>query len=230
MRSVGLTLTTESARPIFDYIRQDTDTLEHAWSVLDDMHTAGQVVDVVAFNVIVQGAVGLSDLPRAVGLYKAAPTLEVQPDVETFNLLFTGCIAAAHRALGDQLMAEMKVLGVEPDANTYERLIVLCLTQDSYEDAFFYLEEMKAQRHLPSVNVYEALIRKCVSVGDTRYEIALKEMEEAGYPVSDLVADSIRSYNQTVSGEAVEKPRAPRNPTLDEKRALFEAGGKRIRR
>lgn len=226
MRDLGLNLTIETARPIFDLVRKDAETLEEAWAVLDDMHSADQKVDVAALNVLVQGAISLSDLPRAVGLYKAAPTLAVTPDAETFNLLLTGCIAAAHRDLGDRLMAEMKELGVSPNADTYERLVILCLTQDNYEDAFFYLEEMKAQKYAPSANLYDAVVRKCASVGDTRYEVALEEMREAGYSASNDTKMYIRSqFSPDVHGGE----QAPAELTLDEKKAIFEAPDQQVK-
>ena len=95
--------------------------------------------------------------------------------------------------LGDKLIAEMREAGISPDARTYERLIVLCLTQPTYEDAFYYLEEMKTLGLHPSHAVYEAIIRKLVSVGDTRYKIALEELKECGYPVSSRLESFISS-------------------------------------
>jgi hypothetical protein len=59
----------------------------------------------------------------------------------------------------------------------------LCLTQTNYEDAFFYLEEMKEQKMDPTLNIYESLIRKCVTMGDTRYKLAVEELQECGYKV-----------------------------------------------
>jgi pentatricopeptide repeat protein len=221
VRESGLVPTIETARPIFDIVRADADALDNAWSVLDTLHGFGQTIDVVALNVLIQAAVGLSDLQRAVGVYKSATNISVSPDVETFNLLLAGCIGASHRSLGDQLLREMQQLGVTPDARTYERLVVLCLTQDNYEDAFFYLEEMKAQRHVPSPSVYDALIRKCVSVGDARYEIAVEEMRESGYPISLELSNYIKS---NIGGRTAKQEEARAELTLEQKRAMFEAG------
>lgn len=138
-------------------------------------------VDISAINVIIQASVSFGDIQRAVGAYKSIPDYGLSATVETYNLLLSACIGAAHRGLGDIILGEMKKAGIKPDARTYERLVMLCLTQETYEDAFFYLEEMKGHKLLPTYGIYDAIIRKCVSVGDTRFKLALDEMKQVGY-------------------------------------------------
>ncbi|KZT66398.1 hypothetical protein DAEQUDRAFT_675174 [Daedalea quercina L-15889] len=185
MRDHDITPLLETALPISNAVATDTDTVDEAWGYLEALREEGKRVDVSAINVVIRAAIILGDLQRAVGTYKAAGSLGVEPNVDTYNLLFAGCIAAKHRELGDRLLTEMKGAGVRPDARTYERLIALCLTQANYEDAFFYLEEMKAEGHAPPRSVYIALIRKCVALGDTRYRLAVEEMLECGYEVGE---------------------------------------------
>ncbi|PIL35851.1 hypothetical protein GSI_01511 [Ganoderma sinense ZZ0214-1] len=184
MRENHMKPTLDTARPILEYISKDTNTIDDAWGKLEELREEGQTVDVVALNVVIQAAVALRDLQRAVGTYKAAAQVGVKPDIDTYNLLLEGCISARHRQLGDRLLGEMKDAGIKPDVMTYQRMVLLCLTQTTYEDAFFYLEEMKTLRMVPPLVVYEAIVRKLVSVGDTRYKIALEELKECGYQVS----------------------------------------------
>jgi len=184
MRSSNVTPVAETAFPIFQLIQKDTDSVDEAWDILNTMFEEGKTIDVAALNVVVQASVALGDLQRAIGTYKAFSELKVTPTVDTYNTLLSGCIQAKHRELGDRLLGEMKQAGVKPDDHTYERLIILCLTQPTYEDAFFYLEEMKSEGHLPTQPIYEAVVRKCVSVGDTRHKLALDEMLEHGYEMS----------------------------------------------
>jgi pentatricopeptide repeat protein len=185
MGSVGISPTSETTYPIFQYIVADAERLETACNHLENLQQEAKTpFHVAAFNCLIRASISLGDLQRAIGLYNSLSEFEVKPDVETYNLLLGGCIAAAHRELGDKLLLEMKDALVLPDARTYERLIVLCLTQTSYEDAFFYLEEMKGQKMIPSLNIYESLIRKCVTMGDMRYKLAVEELEECGYKVS----------------------------------------------
>ena len=87
----------------------------------------------------------------------------------------------------------MRAAGVKPDVRTYENMIWLCLSQSTYEDAFFYLEEMKSLGMVPPLIVYESIIRKLVTVGDTRYNIALEELKECGYEVSNRLQSFISS-------------------------------------
>ncbi|TBU33660.1 hypothetical protein BD311DRAFT_389069 [Dichomitus squalens] len=193
MRKNGMTPTLDTASPILALISKDTDTVDEAWGKLEEIRENGEVVDPVALNVVIQAAVALKDLQRAVGTYKAAAQVGVKPNIDTFNLLLEGCIYARHRQLGDRLLSDLKNMGVKADVTTYKHMVLLCLTQTTYEDAFFYLEEMKALRMVPPLAVYEAIIRKLVSVGDTRYKVALEELKECGYEVSPKLESFISS-------------------------------------
>ncbi|CDO75675.1 hypothetical protein BN946_scf184941.g28 [Trametes cinnabarina] len=193
MRKNDIEPTLETATPILKLISVDTDAVDHAWGQLEIIREEGHQIDVVAFNVVVQAAIVLKDLQRAVGTYKAAASLGVKPNIDTYNLLLLGCIDARHRELGDRLLSEMKAAGIKPDQTTYERMVRLCLTQSTYEDAFFYLEEMKALGMVPPLPVYEALVRKLFSVGDVRYKLAVEEMKECGYDLSPRLKSFIDS-------------------------------------
>ncbi|KAI0769747.1 hypothetical protein BD413DRAFT_79128 [Trametes elegans] len=193
MRKHDIPPVLETAHPIFELISKDTDSVDNAWGELEIIHEEGRTVDVVALNVVIQAAVALRDLQRAVGTYKASAKLGVKPNLDTFNLLLLSCLDARHRELGDRLLSEMKEAGIRPDVTTYERMVRLCLTQSMYEDAFFYLEEMKTLGMVPPRAVYEALIRKLVSVGDVRYKIALEELKECGYDVTPRLQSFIDS-------------------------------------
>ncbi|KAI0630233.1 hypothetical protein C8Q77DRAFT_1063928 [Trametes polyzona] len=193
MRQSDISPSLETAEPILEHINADTDSIDDAWGKLEVIHEEGHRVDVTALNVVIQAAVGLHDLQRAIGTYKASEKLGVKPNLDTFNLLLLGCVDAQHRELGDRLLSDMKAADIRPDATTYDRLVRLCLTQSTYEDAFFYLEEMKALGMVPPRTVYEALIRKLVSVGDVRYKLAVEEMQECGYPLSQRLKSFIAS-------------------------------------
>lgn len=179
--------------PILDFVKVDVESLDKAWSIVDEIHKEKSGVDIDALKVIIQASVLLADLQRAVGVYKSLSDYGVEPDLTIFNLLLDGCITAQHRQLGDLLLADMKELKVEPDKETYEKMIKLCLTQEVYEDAFFYLEEMKAAGFVPPRTVYEALVLKCHSKGDTRMDIALEEMRECGYDMSIPTSSEVNS-------------------------------------
>lgn len=187
MRASNIQFTPETASPIVNCISSHIDQVDEAWSVLEKMRSEGKPVDVVALNIVIHAAVLLNDLQRAIGTYKAFPDFDAKPAISTFNHLLSGCISASHRELGDKLLSDLRELNLVPDAQTFERMIILCLTQTVYEDAFFYLEEMKGQGYLPPQSVYVALIRKCVVSGDVRWKIALDEMKECGYEVSQAL-------------------------------------------
>lgn len=204
MRKNGISPTLQTASPILKLISVDTDAVDNAWGMLEIIREKGDAVDILAFNVVIQAAVALKDLQRAVGTYKAASQIGVKPDIDTYNLLLDACVGTRHRQLGDRLLSDMKEAGIKPDVVTYSRMVQLCLTQSTYEDAFFYLEEMKTLNIIPPMDVYEAIIRKLVSVGDTRWKIALDELKECGYQPSFRLLSFISSggeHNGPEKGE-----------------------------
>jgi pentatricopeptide repeat protein len=209
MDNAGITPTTDTTYPIFKYIIEDAERLDTSCDHLEDLQQEVEVpFPVAAFNCIIQASISLGDLQRAIGLYNSFAEFKVKPNVDTYNLLLGGCVASAHRELGDKLLLDMKKARVLPDARTYERLVVLCLTQNNYEDAFFYLEEMKEQKMVPSLNIYESLIRKCVAMGDTRYKLAVEELQECGYRVDR----SLQAFIDT-GGQSELTPIADKNPS-----------------
>ncbi len=189
MRSSGSTTTIDTVHSILKAIQRDTDAIDNAFAQLQEVKNEGNGVDATGVNVIIQAAAFLNDLQRAVGTYKAMPSLDVKPDVTTFNLLLSACVSVGHRELGDRLFSEMVDALLKPNLETYKQLIALHLTQSDYEDAFFYLEQMKTAGLKPSYPIYDGLVRKCVSMGDTRYKLAVEELEQMDYTMTpELVA------------------------------------------
>ncbi|KAF8639169.1 hypothetical protein AX17_001656 [Amanita inopinata Kibby_2008] len=184
----------ETTLPIARVIGSSTDTLDNTWNVIDELQKEKKRIDPAALNALIQAAVGLGDLQRAMGSYKSFGEYNAMPDVSTFNTLLNGCVAASHRQLGDVLLGDMKSVKIKPNEQTYEYMIYLCLTQETYEDAFFYLEEMKAAGYIPPVRAYASLIRKCMSANDPRYRIALEEMGELGYLVPPSLEKEVKEY------------------------------------
>jgi pentatricopeptide repeat protein len=190
MRTNDIEPMTETAYPLLDIIKKDTDAVDSTWAIIDELHKEGRRIDISALNALIHASVALDDLQRAVGAYKSFSEYGLMPDLNTFNILLRGCVVAGHRDLGSLLLADMKEAKIKPDRETYQQFISLCLTQDNYEDAFFYLEEMKAAGHVPPSSVYVSIIKKCLSAGDTRYTIAVEEMRETGYVMPlDLTRD-----------------------------------------
>lgn len=190
MRSNKIEPAIEATHSIFNTIRRDPDHIDNAYTALEELHNAGEVVDVSAINVVIASSAFLRDLQRAVGVYKAMPSLNVKPNVDTYDIVFSACARSRHIELAERLFAEMKDAGLKPTEKTYTRFISVILTQADYENAFFYLEEMKGRGFQPAYGLYEAIVKKCVSVGDTRYKLAVEELEQAGFAMSP----GLRSY------------------------------------
>ncbi len=78
-------------------------------------------------------------------------------------------------------------------------MIELCLTQEVYDDAFLHLEGIEGCRLQAHQETYEAIVVTCASRGDYRYDIAMKEMQEQGYPIAkDFEVEVSQIYNRSL--------------------------------
>ncbi|CAE6420874.1 unnamed protein product [Rhizoctonia solani] len=176
----------ESASALVEAIDKSISTLDNAWDVLSQLP---RPVAIEAVNATLQAATNLSDMQRAIGIYKELSDLEVSPTAATYDILLGGCLSISHAELGERLYQDMLSRGIKPTLQTYSRLILLSLTQETYESAFTRLEEIKEKRMIPPQRVYEALVRRCVEESDPRAELALEDMEICGYRVSPGLRD-----------------------------------------
>lgn len=220
MSTTGTAPSTETTKPISEYLGQDVERIDLAWQLVEELHKEGHQLDIAAPQAVISAAVAYRDLPRALAFYKALADIGLSPDLHIFNHLLQGCVQAADRQMGNRLLADMKTSKVKPNQTTYENIIYLCLAQPIYEDAFFYLEEMKATGFKPPPSVYTALVDKCLSSNDTRSQIALKEMEECGYVVPSLLR---RRSDVTTPDEAIEV--SPQPELSNDERRFIERGG-----
>ncbi len=204
VRSYGIEPTMSTVKPIFDVLKEDVDVLDSVWTHLDEMHTAGQAIETAAMNAVVQAAVFLGDLQRAMGAYKSFGDYNIVPNRDTFRFLLDGAIVAAHRDLGDLLLQSMVDLNIEPDATTFEQMIKLHLTQEIYDDAFDYLERIKACQIVPPGSVYEAIAVKCAIHEDGRYQMLVSEMRELGHPVTRSFIATLARYSKAAKGGSTE--------------------------
>ncbi|SJL10134.1 uncharacterized protein ARMOST_13518 [Armillaria ostoyae] len=199
MRSNNILPLPSTALPISEIISKDVDALDSVWPILDELQEEKATIDVIALNAIIEAAVALGDLQRAVGTYKSFSDYNVVPDRDTFRTLLDGSIVARHLPLGTIMLEGMKELDIAPDATTFRQMIELCLTQEVYDDAFLHLEEMKDAGFKPTQETYEAIVVTCASRGDYRYDIAMKEMQEQGYPIAkDFEVEVSQIYNRSL--------------------------------
>lgn len=208
IREADITPSPTTSSSLADAITADgsVEAVDEAYFALKDLHgeasaSAPNVVDLIAFNAVVEACVRLGDMERALGVFNDASSLGVEPTTETFNLLFTGCLGGwserlsplepsaerpppPQKELAMFLAGEMKVAGKQPDMRTYEALLQTSLYQDDYEDAFMYLEEMKSMHASIGkvrVIVYQWIGWRLFEAEDERIEILLDEMAETGY-------------------------------------------------
>ncbi|WVQ73353.1 hypothetical protein IAR50_002921 [Cryptococcus sp. DSM 104548] len=192
IRDAGLVPTLATVQPIVAVLT-NTEVIDQAFYTLEDMHSAGQPVDVVALNAVIEASVKIGDLQRARATQMAAGDLGVTCNIDSFNLVLQGCVDSTLRTLGDTLLSEMAAEGITPNASTYEIVIELCATQPSYEDAFYYLEKMKGEGYKPTITVYETLVRKCIKMNDPRWTMVVDEMRDVGHKVDESLLAFINS-------------------------------------
>jgi pentatricopeptide repeat protein len=195
MRTYHIIPLPSTSLPLFENISRDVDRIDETYALVKQMKDGGEPIDISVLEVFLQAAIYQGDLQRALEIYESFPEFNVVPTIDTLNLLLVGCVAARHRVLGDKLLEMTKQKSIKPNVHTYEQIILLCLTQDTYEDAFFYLEEMKGAGFFPTLKIYEELVRKCVAFDDLRYKIALDEMRECRYPISEDLKQVLTQAN-----------------------------------
>jgi len=183
MRSNEVDPIDSTSATILDAVKINAESVDIACLTIDEIYKEKKSVDLAALKVLIQAAVHLGDLQRALGTYRSFPDYNVVPDISIFNILLDGCIKTQHRQVADSLLMDLKEANLKPNQNTYEKIIYLCLAQETYEDAFFYLEEMKAAGHSPPRKVYKALAEKCRLNNDARFDIIIEEMQESGYDI-----------------------------------------------
>ncbi|KAL0068734.1 hypothetical protein AAF712_004063 [Marasmius tenuissimus] len=214
MRSSGIHISPTAIEPFSNVLRTDEKLLDNAWNIVENMPD----VHISDLNVIIRAAG--RDLQRAVGAYKSAPDLKLQPDQDTYHFLLEGAVAAQH-PLGDLILDDMKKASIAPNQRTYELLIDLAVTQDSYEDAFYFLEEMKGAGFTPPAHTYKKIIETCAYEGDQRYEIALAEMVEMKHtPTAEFQRATALTYKRAVDRVTEGKKLAERHASQKRHSAL----------
>lgn len=197
IRSSGSEPTIETALPILRAIQTDPDAVDNAYSILEELVSEGQRIEILALNTVLSGAVHMSDIQRAIGIYKSLNSLNLKPNLQTFNLLLDVCRRCSHFELSERLVKDMAEAGIKLDTTSYRNLIGVYLAQTNYEEAFFYLEHMKGQGLKPTYYIYESIIRRCISTGDTRYKLAVEELEQMGYKMQPGLKSLIESGGET---------------------------------
>ncbi|KAJ8507924.1 hypothetical protein ONZ45_g9767 [Pleurotus djamor] len=206
MRKSGVPPVPETTLPILHTISQDVEAIDRTWTIIDEMHKDASPIDAAALNIIIQASAGIGDLQRAIGTYKSFTDYDIKPDIHTFNFLLEGCLAVGHRELGGRLLMDLKQAKIKPDRETYLNMVLLCLTQEVYDEAFFYLEEMKAAKYKPPIILYESIVRRCLAAGDTRFQVALDEMAEMGYPLSGKLRKEVEMATRATLPEQQTSP------------------------
>jgi pentatricopeptide repeat protein len=180
IREMGMTPTLSTVEPIAAVLTT-AEIIDQAFYGIEDMHKAGETIDIASLNALILACARIGDLRRARATQTAIGDFGLKPNLDTYNLLLEACIAAEHRALGDTLLSEMAAANLTPAESTYERVIQLCLVPEDYDDAFFYLEKMKAEGLQPSSKAYIAILRRCLKDNDRRWILVREEMDALDY-------------------------------------------------
>jgi pentatricopeptide repeat protein len=230
--------TIRSIQTLIQALTKDTKALDTAYFILEDIaKQEGQVVDLVAFNSLLQACVGLQDASRAVATYREFEKFGVTPDLETYNILLRAVKQVAHIDLMMAILQDMKAAGLSPNEETFTNVILTCVLSPppQHETAFPYLEEMKAHGYVPSAGVYKAFIKKCIFANDDRAYALLDEMRNMGHETT-LIERWIGATTPTLSGGAwnkfrefqlnrVARMRTPREEDRQATQAVFSTLG-----
>ncbi|KAJ7647386.1 hypothetical protein FB45DRAFT_733113 [Roridomyces roridus] len=197
MRQNGVPSTLKTVLPLVRVVQQKPELLDQLWECLDKMQAEGQLVDVTSFNAVLHSSILTQPMSRALADYNTLESRGLAQNAESFAVFLDGCISAGNVAFGELALRRLKESETPVDNNSLEKMISLHLTQEVYDDAFVFLEEMESAGFTPSRQIYEAIIIKCAAAGDSRYLVALNEMQRTWKHVSpNLKAHAIRLYEE----------------------------------
>ncbi|KAI0555215.1 hypothetical protein F4679DRAFT_157745 [Xylaria curta] len=174
MAKAGLSPDLASTRPIFQMLRNSSESTDKALRILHEFK-AQYTVPAAAFNVVLESAAGHGGFKVAFDLYRTVRQVCIEgPDHETFEILLRYC---TQRKSMSFLVAEMEAFSLKPTRSIFDQLIRICSIQDDYEMAFRFLEMMRA-RTPPGLaetwwlsrNSALALLRRCIQNQDPRFE------------------------------------------------------------
>ncbi|TRX96550.1 hypothetical protein FHL15_002452 [Xylaria flabelliformis] len=174
MAKAGLSPDLASTRPIFQMLRNSSDSTDKALRILHELKVQ-YTIPAAAFNVVLESAAGHGGFKVAFDLYRTVRQVCIEgPDHETFEILLRYC---TQRKSMSFLVAEMEAFSLRPTKTIFDHLIRICSMQDDYEMAFRFLETMRA-RTPPGLagtwwlsrNSALALLRRCIQNQDPRFE------------------------------------------------------------
>ncbi|KAI1757280.1 hypothetical protein F4782DRAFT_526037 [Xylaria castorea] len=174
MAKAGLSPDLASTRPIFQMIRNSSDSTDRALRILHELKVQ-YTIPAAAFNVVLESAAAHGGFKVAFDLYRTIRQVCIDgPDHETFEILLRYC---TQRKSMSFLVAEMEAFSLKPTKPIFDGLIRSCSLQDDYEMAFRYLKMMRActppdltETWWISKNSALALLRRCIQNRDPRFE------------------------------------------------------------
>ncbi|KAJ1646466.1 hypothetical protein J3B02_000988 [Coemansia erecta] len=139
-------------------------------------------------------------------LRKWYPELHIRRTPDSYAAVLQGCIASKDKKLAESLLMELVDTDkLKPTKLIYEQMIAISLKQFNYEDAFVYLEALKAHNIIPSWKTYSAIVHRCARVKDPRARVAMKEMADLGYPVTEALQSFVDTHERLASSSSYRK-------------------------
>ncbi|KAI1435254.1 hypothetical protein GGR50DRAFT_694272 [Xylaria sp. CBS 124048] len=236
MAKAGLSPDLACTRPIFELLRNSSNSTEHALAILHELKVH-YTVPAAAFNILLESTAGLKGFKAAFDMYRTVRQIcSNGPDLETFEILLRHCTLRKSMSF---LVAEMEVFSLKPTRTILDHLVRICTMQDDYEMAFRYLEMMHArtppgesEKWWISKGPALALLRRCIQDRDPRYSGVLEEClrrrlfdeEEINSLVSvrpnpNKVQGS-SSHSESSSEKAKKPPESTKPLTVDRTSAL----------
>lgn len=163
--------------------------------VMEDMQSAGYVLNLRTFNYVIRACVNEGQGKLAFSIFEEMKAASVNPDAVTYKHLVRGCRQGEwKRAL--ELIAEMDRAGVVVDARTFNSAIWACGWAGETDRGIDILQEMRSREIPLTQGSFSAAISACGKARQWERALALlDEMEQDGLVRNDYC------YNAALSGE-----------------------------
>ncbi|KAH0467870.1 hypothetical protein IEQ34_002903 [Dendrobium chrysotoxum] len=162
---------------------------------LDNLCCCGQSIDVILYNIVIDGYVKAGDFNGAIELYYLMLKQGLTPTVVTWNSLLLGLCKTGRLHAARDFLRYFESNGVAPTAVTYTTLMDAFGKSGYFDVMLELLDEMIGKAITPNVVTYSVVMKGLCRNGRLNEAVKLlKGMNEIG-----LEADAI-TYNTIIQG------------------------------
>ncbi|GAB2300668.1 hypothetical protein Dimus_034702 [Dionaea muscipula] len=138
--------------------------LQEAEDLAVEITSRGLNHDVITYNSLIQGYIGLSNVSKSLELYETMKNKGIKPTLRTYHPLISGCCKMG-LPMVEKIYGDMMCFNVAPDRVIYNSLIHAYVEHGDLDRATAFRDEMMNQRIDLDKMTYNSLIWGYLKVG-----------------------------------------------------------------